>query len=277
MDRGTVSSEDLKEPPLFPLRDDIPTHSVPIVNYAIIAACALVFFVEASSPDGGERIVFQYGMTPARVTGQPSTPMPAPPPGHPEARLPPLEELPAPPFAPWLTLFTCMFLHGGLMHIVGNMWFLYIFGDNVEDRYGHVGYALMYIGSGLAAGLLHLLSSPSSPIPTVGASGAIAGVMGAYFLMFRHAQVMTLIPLGIFTQLVAIPAPFFLGLWFLFQLLSAAGSDGVGGGVAWWAHVGGFAAGLGVTWLLGLSGNLPRSSVRVVPTRPWHRRRIPWE
>lgn len=260
---------------MFPIRDDIPTQSVPVVNYAIIIACTLVFLVEAAAPDGGERTVFQFGMTPARVTGLPPTALPAPPPGHPEAGFPPFDELPAPPIAPWLTLFTCMFLHGGLMHIVGNMWFLYIFGDNVEDRYGHVGYALMYLGSGLAAGALHIISAPASPIPTVGASGAIAGVMGAYLIMFRHARVMTLIPLGIFTQLVAVPAPFFLVVWFVFQLISAAGS--AEGGVAWWAHVGGFAFGVALTWLLGLAGRVPRSYVRVVPTPAWQRRRMPWE
>lgn len=262
---------------MFPLRDDVPTESVPWVNYAIIVACALVFFAEATSPDGGERIVFQYGMTPARVTGLPPDELPAPPPNHPEAGFPPWNELPQPAISPWLTLFTCMFLHGGLMHIVGNMWFLYIFGDNVEDRYGHLGYALMYLGSGLAAGVLHLISAPASPVPTVGASGAIAGVMGAYFILFRHSRVLTLIPLGIFTQLVAVPAPFFLGLWFVFQLLSAAGSDGVGGGVAWWAHVGGFGAGLGVTWLLVQTGRFRPVIVHESPRPAWQRRRMPWE
>lgn len=261
---------------MFPLRDDIPTRTVPWVNYTIIAACVVVFSIQAASPDGGERSAFEYGMVPARVTGLPPAPPPEPPAGHPELRFPAFDEVPPPAISPWLTLFTCMFLHGGLMHIVGNMWFLYIFGDNVEDRYGHVGYALMYLGCGLAAGVLHIVSSPASPIPTVGASGAIAGVMGAYLVMFRHARVLTLIPLGIFTQLVAVPAPFFLGIWFLFQLLSAAASSGVGGGVAWWAHVGGFAAGVGVTWLLGLVGRVPRGYVREYPLPAWQRRKLPW-
>jgi membrane associated rhomboid family serine protease len=261
---------------MFPLRDDIPTRTVPWVNYLIIAICAVVFSVQAAAPDGGERIVFQFGMVPARVTGLPPTPPPEPPPGHPELRFPTFDEVPPPAVTPWLTLFSCMFLHGGLMHIVGNMWFLYIFGDNVEDRYGHLGYAAMYLGSGLAAGVLHVVSSPASPIPTVGASGAIAGVMGAYFIMFKHARVMTLIPLGIFTQLVAVPAPFFLGLWFVFQIISAAGSSGIGGGVAWWAHVGGFVAGLGATWLIGLTGRVPRGYVREHHPAAWQRRNLPW-
>lgn len=251
---------------MIPLRDDIPTHSVPVVNYALIIACVVVFLLEVTAPQGGEAIVFGYGMVPARVTGQPVSP-----------NL--LEEgfIPPPPaVAPWLTLITCMFLHGGLMHLVGNMLFLYIFGDNVEDHYGHVGYALMYLGSGLAAGLLHLISAPGSEIPTVGASGAIAGVMGAYFVMFRHARVMTLIPLGIFTQIVAVPAPFFLGIWFLLQLASAAGDSAMTQGVAFWAHVGGFVAGLGVTWLLCRVGLLKRYDPYVRRVPAWQRRQLPW-
>ncbi|MDX1970310.1 MAG: rhomboid family intramembrane serine protease [Planctomycetaceae bacterium] len=258
---------------MIPLRDDIPTRCVPFINYGLIVACVLVYLLEATSPDGGERIVFEYGMIPGRVTGQSAAATLRIP--DPERGI--IREIDAPPsaVAPWATMLTCMFLHGGLMHLAGNMLFLYIFGDNVEDRYGHFGYLLMYLVSGLAAGVLHIVTGPGSEIPTVGASGAIAGVMGAYLLMFPHARVMTLIPLGVFTQLVAVPAPFLLGIWFLMQLFSAAGGAMEAEGVAFWAHVGGFVAGLVLTWLLCQAGSLqPEREFRHVPA--WQRRRVPW-
>ena len=258
---------------MIPLRDDIPTHSVPWVNYALIISCIIVFVLEIAAPDGGEAIVYQYGMIPAQITGRPVTERTVPvAPFTPDRTVTP----PPPAIAPWATLFTSMFLHGGLMHIVGNLLFLYIFGDNVEDRYGHFGYLLMYVASGIAAGLLHLLSVPASSIPTVGASGAIAGVMGAYFVMFPHARVMTLIPLGILTQIIAVPAPFFLGLWFLMQLFSATGTSSDGAGVAFWAHVGGFVVGTGATWLLQRTQRLRPVAPRQYRVPAWERRGLPW-
>ncbi len=238
---------------MFPLRDDIPSVRLPIVNYGLIALCILVYAVQMMSPDGGEQIVLKYGLIPARVVRNDSGPMTAmlkvpveTPRGiqvvQKEQELPPLS------VAPWITAFTCMFLHGGLMHIVGNMWFLVIFGDNIEDRFGHVPYLVMYLVSGLAAGALQIAADPSSTLPTVGASGAIAGVMGAYFLLYPHARVVTLVPLGIIWQTVLLPAPLFLGIWFVFQIASAAFTESGMGGVAFWAHVGGFVAGLGITW-----------------------------
>jgi membrane associated rhomboid family serine protease len=258
---------------MFPLRDDVPCRSIPFVNYVLIGLCVAVFIQQAQLGPRGDEFAFQYGMVPLRVT-EGNRPLVVETevmtPRGPEAvRL----DVGPGPIAPWMTMFTCMFLHGGLMHLVGNMWFLYIFGDNVEDRYGHVGYLLMYVASGLAAGLGHLVSAPQSPIPTVGASGAIAGVMGAYFVMFWNAQVMTLIPLGVFTQLVAIPAPFFLGLWFVFQVISASATSVEGGGVAWWAHVGGFVAGFGATLLLRFGGWL-REPGRPHRYAPWHHQRL---
>jgi membrane associated rhomboid family serine protease len=245
---------------VFPLRDDIPSARVPVVNYTLIGTCIVVFVVQLSAPDEGERIVSQYGMIPVRVTENDAGPrvamLPAPVRG-PDGQIRVVnkeQELPALTIPPWMTLFTCMFLHGSLMHIVGNMWFLVIFGDNVEDRYGHALYLLMYLFCGLAAGLLQIVSGPSSPIPTVGASGAIAGVMGSYFLLYPHARVVTLIPFGVIWQTVLLPAPFFLGIWFLFQFVSAAFSEPGVGGVAFWAHVGGFLSGLGMTWLALQSG-----------------------
>jgi membrane associated rhomboid family serine protease len=261
---------------MFPIRDDVPTRTLPVVNYAIIGICVVVFALQAGGPEGGQRMVFEYGMVPARVSGALPPDMTvvfeAPGPRGEVHRI----EAPPPAVTPWLTVITCMFLHGGLMHIVGNMWFLYIFGDNVEDRYGHFGYALVYLGSGIAASVLHLATDPSSQVPTVGASGAIAGVMGAYFLLYRHARVMTLIPLGVFTQLVAVPAPFFLGLWFVMQLVSAAATPAGGGGVAFWAHVGGFVAGVATTWLLGFRREDVHPTPREYRDADWNRRRYPW-
>lgn len=257
---------------MIPLRDDIPTRIVPVVNYFIIVSCVMVFLAQLSAPDDGEGLIYGYGMVPARLTGDTPTAIVD---GNRVLRP---AGAPVPPAAvsPWATVFTCMFLHGGFMHILGNMLFLYIFGDNVEDRYGHLGYVLMYVISGVVASLLHLASAPHSPIPTIGASGAIAGVMGAYLVMFPHARVMTLLPLGIFTQIVAVPAQFFLVLWFVMQLVSATSTTSDGAGVAFWAHVGGFVAGVGMTWLLQTVGII-RPIVRArPPVQAWGRQQLPW-
>jgi membrane associated rhomboid family serine protease len=137
-----------------------------------------------------------------------------------------------------------MFLHGGFLHLLGNMWFLYIFGDNVEDRLGHLRYLAFYLLCGLASGISHLALNWHSEIPTIGASGAIAGVMGAYFILHPNAKVLTLVPIFLFFQFLEIPAFVFMGVWFLFQFLSAAGASAHGGGIAWWAHIGGFIFGM---------------------------------
>jgi membrane associated rhomboid family serine protease len=148
----------------------------------------------------------------------------------------------------WPTLFSSMFLHGGWLHFLGNMLYLWIFGDNVEDRFGHLRYLIFYLLSGAAAGLGHLYVSPESRLPTIGASGAIAGVMGAYFVMFPHSRVLTLIPLFIIWELIEVPAILFLGVWFIMQLLSGVGSiastSADAGGIAFWAHIAGFASGI---------------------------------
>jgi membrane associated rhomboid family serine protease len=152
-----------------------------------------------------------------------------------------------------LTLLTCVFLHGGWMHFLGNMWFLHIFGDNVEDRFGHFGYALFYLAGGVAASLMHLVTAPFSEVPTIGASGAIAAVMGAYFVWYPHAYVKAVIPIFVILQIVVVPATLFLGLWFLLQFFQ--GTSAILGtqadGVAWWAHIGGFAFGAALAWMLG--------------------------
>ena len=252
---------------MFPLWDDVPSARVPFVSYTIIAACVIAFFFQLQSPHGGEQVVREFGMIPVRVT-------------HPKEKEIIVESRTergqlqreivdiSSPIPPLVTLVTCMFLHGGLMHIVGNMWFLFIFGDNVEDRFGHVGFAIMYLVSGLAAGVMHIIADSTSFVPTIGASGAIAGVMGAYLWLFPGASVMSLVPLGVFSRLMPVPAPLFLGIWFAFQIISGFTISPGGGGVAWWAHVGGFVAGLGMTVVLYNLGWL-NPQVVSTPTRSY--------
>lgn len=237
---------------MIPLRDNIPARTVPIVNYAMIAACTLAFLVQlADQADGQADLVEQLGMIPRRVL-------------HPAETIVESERVAvvndfgqvvevaerphvvaSPPFSPWLTLLTCIFLHGGWMHFLGNVWFLFIFGDNVEDRVGHWGYLLFYLFCGVSASVAHLVSDPSSQIPTIGASGAIAGVMGAYFLLYPRAHVVSLIPIIFIMEVVVLPAPVFLGIWFVLQFFQGVWSvtSVQTGGVAWWAHIGGFAMG----------------------------------
>ncbi len=214
---------------MIPLHDDNPTEINPLVTIALIVACSLVFLYQASLPDKvGESFVFQYGAIPASIFGH-------------EAAFP--EDSVGFPLT--LTLLTSMFLHGGWMHLIGNMLYLWIFGNNIEDVMGHVKFVIFYVVCGLVAAMSHALTDPTSGIPMVGASGAISGVLGAYLLLFPRAQVMVLIPLGIFTRTMYVPAGFVLGFWFVLQLLSGGMSLGQGGGgVAWFAHVGGFVAGI---------------------------------
>lgn len=239
---------------MIPLRDNIPSRTVPVVNYFVIAICGLAFFAQLTQANKG-RIAEAFGMVPARVS-QPSEPVVVTervglqtPVGVRIAEV--QRELAQPPFAPMLTFITCMFLHGGWMHFLGNMWFLYIFGDNVEDRLGHLGYILLYVGTGILAGLSHYVTDPASPVPTIGASGAIAGVMGAYAWFYPHAKVQAILPIIIFIQIFVLPAPIFLGIWFLLQTFSGVQSIGAETGVAWWAHIGGFVAGGIVAFLIG--------------------------
>lgn len=241
---------------MIPLRDDIPARTTPVVNYTMIGICAIVFLIQLGDGRDEAVLVEEYGMIPARIT-DPGKPVEIP---HRYAEQTPhgveIREVsrPAAPSAvpPLLTLLTCIFLHGGWMHFLGNVWFLHIFGDNVEDRMGHVGYLIFYLASGVAASLSHLLSAPGSTIPTIGASGAIAGVMGAYMLLYPRSMVLTLIPIFIIFYTVVIPAPIFLGIWFLLQLFQ--GTVQIANiqvtGVAWWAHIGGFVVGAAVAWVL---------------------------
>src|SRR6187200_185779 len=218
---------------MIPLHDDNPTERTPVVTIATIVACVLVFFYQASLPAGpGETFVFQYGAIPALVFGEAD---------------PPEMGVAIPAYA---TLITSMFLHGGWMHLIGNMLYLWVFGNNIEDVMGHGKYIAFYLACGILAALSHALTDPSSSIPMVGASGAISGVLGAYLLLFPRAQVLVLIPLGFFTRTMYVPAAVVLGLWFVLQILSGGMSLGrEGGGVAFFAHVGGFVAGMGLIGL----------------------------
>ena len=211
---------------MFPLRDTVRARGFPIVNWLLIAANVLVFLIENRlGAEGLTRFVSALGVVPARF-------------------------LAALGVREVLTILTSMFLHGGWFHLISNMWALYLFGDNVEDRMGHGRYLVFYLLVGAVASLAHIFLNPASPLPTVGASGAISGVLGAYLVLFPRARVMTLIPLFVLPWVIEIPAYVDLGLWFLSQLLNGLfalsweGSMASYGGVAWWAHVGGFAAGL---------------------------------
>jgi len=210
-----------------------------VVTLAIIGVNVVVFLVQLAMGSQAERFAYFYGLVPARFS--------------------------RPQIAEYFTLgqqvfamISFMFLHGGFLHLLGNMWSLYIFGDNVEDRLGHVRYLLFYLLCGFVSGLSHLLLNWHSNIPTIGASGAIAGVMGAYIVLFPNARILTLIPILIFPWFVEIRAVFFLGFWFLMQFINATLSHGAVSGVAWWAHVGGFVCG---AFLLKAFQGLPTAGV----------------
>lgn len=210
---------------MLPIRDTIPANHFPIVNYLIIGANLVVYLFQTQLGPEMDRFVYLYGLVPARYT------------------LPQISVY----FTfgqQMLSLVSFMFLHGGFWHFLGNMWTLYIFGDNVEDRLGHLRYLLFYLLCGLASGLSHLVLNLQSNIPTIGASGAIAGVMGAYFILYPGARILTLIPIIIIPWFIELPAFIFLGIWFLLQFINATFSGGGAGGIAWWAHIGGFIFGI---------------------------------
>lgn len=201
---------------MIPLRDVIPSRTTPYVTIALVVTNALVFLYQFSLGPAARDFAFTFGLIPA--------------------------------FFSWPAVFTSMFLHGGILHVAGNMLYLWIFGDNVEDRMGHGRFLAFYLLCGVSAALGQMLTSPDSPVPMVGASGAIAGVMGAYFVLYPHSRIVTLIPF-IFIQIVEVPAVFFLGIWFVMQFLSGVGSIATtsgqpAGGIAFWAHIAGFAAGV---------------------------------
>jgi membrane associated rhomboid family serine protease len=213
--------------PVIPLRDDNPVTIKPLVTVALIAACTLVFFWQVSlGPPGFERTVYSLGLIPAVLFDKVRL--------APELALVPAE---------W-TLVTSMFLHGGWMHLIGNMLYLWIFGNNIEDAMGHGRFIAFYVLCGLAAALAQALMEPGTEIPMVGASGAISGVLGAYLLLYPHARVQVLLPLGFIMHLMSLPALLVLGFWFVLQLINSAAVTTGEGGTAWFAHLGGFIAGM---------------------------------
>src|SRR3990167_4441506 len=207
---------------MIPLKDDNPTRSFPFVTIIIITVNTFIYVYQlALGPRAEELFVLRAGAIPYEITHF-------------------LDIYPKAILQPPLTLFTAMFVHGGLLHVGGNMLYLWIFGDNIEDRLGHFRFIIFYILTGLIASLAHIIMMPDSKIPMIGASGAIAGILGAYFLLYPRAHVRTLVFFFFFVDIVKIPALIFLGLWFAFQLLSS----GAGSGIAWYAHIGGFIGGV---------------------------------
>jgi membrane associated rhomboid family serine protease len=219
---------------MIPLSDDNPRHGIPVVTLAIIGSCVLIFLWQVSVTDQtGDAAILSLGVIPARLFG--------------EFRLPSnVIALPA-----WLTLFTSLFLHGGWLHLGSNMLFLWVFGDNIEDAMGRFRFIAFYLACGAAAALAQVAADPSATQPMIGASGAIAGVLGAYILLYPHANVRVLVFLGFFVTVIRIPAAIVLGIWFLVQFWSALSPGSAEAeGIAVWAHVGGFVAGLALVALL---------------------------
>ncbi|MEW6184886.1 MAG: rhomboid family intramembrane serine protease [Thermodesulfobacteriota bacterium] len=210
---------------MIPLKDDNPTHSLPLITVGIIMVNCLVFIYQLTlSSEGLETFLFRYGAIPGRLV-------------HPKL----VDPIPIPSLPFSLTIFSSMFLHGGLIHLAGNMLYLWIFGNNVEDYLGHIKFAGFYLISGFLAAFIHTLTDLDSLVPMIGASGAIAGVLGAYLVLFPRANISTLFIFIIFFKIIKVPAVLILGLWFLIQLVNAGTA---GGSVAWYAHVGGFLSGL---------------------------------
>ena len=212
---------------MIPLRDENPTRRPPVVTIALIAVNVAVFLWQIMLPPrGAEAVVYSLGLVPAVLFG--SAELPAD-----------IRSVPA-----VLTPITSMFLHGGFLHLAGNMLYLWIFADNVEDSMGHGRFAVFYLLCGVAAAMAQALPDPSSQVPMIGASGAISGVLGAYVLLYPHARVFVLIPIGFIFQTMRLPAGWVLGLWFLLQLVSELMTPPHAAGVAFRAHLGGFVAGL---------------------------------
>ncbi len=234
---------------MFPIRDDAPRFSTPYVNYFLLALNTLVFLFELMLPPPvRDQFMFAFGVVPSHITGF-------------------VRGVPGMPAGvAFVPILTSMFLHASWMHLIFNMWALYIFGDNIEDYLGHFRYLIFYLLAGIAASLIHTVFNPLSRLPSVGASGAIAGVMGAYFILYPSARVLTLVPFFFFF-FVWLPAWVVLGFWFLGQFLSGAAtsiasSSQTSGGIAFWAHVGGFVAGVAL--------------IKLFPSRPRRYRYFRW-
>jgi len=227
---------------VFPLKDDVPTRTAPVVTVMLITLNVLVFLYQVSlrldpdAPDvhearqAAEAFVREFGLVPCQLAARCATPLHA--------------------LSPLLTVFTSMFLHGGPFHIAANMLYLWIFGHNVEDTLGHVRFTLFYFASGVAAAVAQTWIDPGSGVPMIGASGAVSGVLGAYLLLFPGANVLVLMVFGFFWRVGRVPAILVLGLWIVVQIVTGLGALGAGGGVAWFAHVSGFFAGMVLLFVL---------------------------
>jgi membrane associated rhomboid family serine protease len=239
---------------MIPLKDTVHAQTFPVVNTMLIAANVIAFMIELSMGENAQRLVFRLGVIPTEIVEVGG-------------------------YFEYATLITSMFLHAGWLHLFSNMLALYIFGDNVEDRMGPVRYLIFYLGCGIVAGIVHTLFNRSSPVPTIGASGAIAGVLGAYLVLYPRARVITLIPIFYLPYIIEIPALLYLGIWFLSQLLNGAvaivsESFKQGGGVGGWAHAGGFFAGVVLVMLFAR----PAARFKPPPGPPSYssRREQPW-
>lgn len=233
---------------MIPLKDDIPSETFPFVNYTLIALNLAVFLFEISlSPVHLTRFIYNFGFVPFKFSYILSC-----------ANCSALQAI--------LPVFTSMFIHGGWFHILGNMLFLYIFGDNVEDALGHLKFLIFYLLTGFAAAMFQYLIHPFSKTPMIGASGAIAGVLGAYFILYPHARVFTLIFFLFFVDIIPLPAFVYIFLWFIMQIINGSAALALqgAGGVAWWAHIGGFVAGMGMVLVI---KKKPRPRYKYY--RPW--------
>ena len=212
---------------MLPIQDEIRAHRFPFVNYSLIALNIIVFILELMAGPNLETALYEIALIPANVTAGFD-----------------LGDMKA--------IFTSMFLHAGLSHLLGNMLYLWIFGDNVEDRIGHFWYLVFYLAGGVVAAFAHVALNPNSVIPTVGASGAIAAVLGAYLILFPQVKVLTFVPIGFFLRLTLLPASLLLGFWFVLQLFNGLLTLGLAdmGGTAFWAHIGGFVFGVLIGWLI---------------------------
>ena len=212
---------------MLPIQDEIRAHRFPFANYSLIALNIIVFILELMAGPNLESALYEIALIPANVTAGFD-----------------LGDLKA--------IFTSMFLHAGLSHLLGNMLYLWIFGDNVEDRIGHFWYLVFYLAGGVVAAFAHVALNPNSVIPTVGASGAIAAVLGAYLILFPQVKVLTFVPIGFFLRLTLLPASLLLGFWFVLQLFNGLLTLGLAdmGGTAFWAHIGGFVFGVLIGWLI---------------------------
>lgn len=213
---------------MIPIRDKLPTRRVPIINFLLIAANVVVFILQWLSGSQNESITYQYALIPANFLSAPGN------------------------FGNVMDIFTSMFMHAGILHLAGNMLYLWIFGDNVEDRFGHIRYLLFYLAGGVIATFAHIFTNPASTLPTVGASGAIAAVLGAYLVLYPSSRIVTFIPIGFFLQLRLVPAAMVLVVWFVLQLFNGVLSLGQSdvGGTAFWAHIGGFITGVVAGWVV---------------------------